>query len=151
MHLAGCESETIDVEFVKFDSATFAETQQQPSEEKMLEHFQRFKDTYAGDVSEENPYGFGYKLPDMVQFEYMAVKLDDISPIIAQPTAQETEDYYRKHTSQFTESVPQDPNDPNSPLAEKTRSYAEVSSIISKQLLHDKINSKAESILQQGH
>jgi hypothetical protein len=149
MYLASCENETIDVEFVKFDSSTFAEKQEQPNEEKMLEHFQRYKDTYAGDVSEENPYGFGYKLPDMVQLEYIAVKLDDISPIIAQPTPQETEDYYRKHINQFTESVPQDPNDPNSPLAERARSYAEVASIISKQLLRDKINSKAESILQE--
>jgi len=150
MHLASCENETIDVEFVKFDSAIFAETQEQPSEEKMLEHFKRYKDTYAGDVSQENPYGFGYKLPDMVQFEYIAVKLDDISPIIAQLTPQETEDYYRKHINQFTESVPQDPNDPNSPLVERARSYAEVASIISKQLLRDKINSKAESILQEA-
>jgi len=150
MLLASCENETIDVEFVKFDSATFAETQEQPSEEKMLEHFKRYKDTYAGDVSQENPYGFGYKLPDMVKFEYIAVKLDDISPIIAQPTPQEAEDYYRKHISQFTESVPQDPNDPNSPLVERARSYAEVASIISKQLLRDKINSKAESILQEA-
>jgi hypothetical protein len=149
MHLASCENETVDVEFVKFDSAVFAETQEQPSEEKMLEHFQRYKDTYAGDVSEENPYGFGYKLPDMVQLEYIAVKLDDISPIVTPPTPQETEDYYRKHISQFTESVPQDPNDPNSQLVEKARSYAEVASIISKQLLRDKINSKAESILQE--
>jgi len=149
MYLASCENETIDVEFVKFDSSTFAEKQEQPSEEKMLEHFKKYKDTFAGNVSEENPYGFGYKLPDMVQLEYIAVKLDDISPIIAQPTPQETEDYYRKHINQFTESVPQDPNDPNSPLAERARSYAEVASIISKQLLRDKINSKAESILQE--
>jgi hypothetical protein len=150
MHLASCESETIDVEFVKFDSATFAEKQQQPSEEKILEHFNKYKNTFASDVSEENPYGFGYKLPDMVQLEYIAVKLDDISPIVAQPTPQETEDYYRKHISQFTESVPQDPNDPNSPLVEQTRNYADVASIISKQLLRDKINSKAESILQEA-
>jgi len=150
MHVAGFENETTDVEFVKFDSAVFAETGDQPSEEKMLEHFNNYKNFFSGDVSEENPYGFGYKLPDRVQLEYIAVKLDDISPIVTPPTSQETEEYYQKHTEQFTESVPQDPNDPNSPLIERTRSYAEVASFISKQLLKDKINSKAESVLQEA-
>ena len=150
MHVASWENETIDVEFVKFDSAVFAATQDQPSEEKMLEHFNKYKKFFAGDVSEENPYGFGYKLPDRVQLEYIAVKLDDISPIVTPPASQETEEYYQKHTEQFTESVPQDPNDPNSPLIERTRSYAEVASFISRQLLKDKINSKAENILQEA-
>ncbi len=150
MYLTGCEKETIDVEFVKFDSDVFTEAQEQPSEEQILEHFNKYKECSADEVSEENPYGFGYKLPDRVQLEYIALKLDDISPIVTPPTPQETEEYYRKHVKQFTESVPQDPNDPNSPLVERTRSYAEMESFISKQLLRDKINSKAESILQEA-
>jgi len=148
MYLTGCEKETIDVEFIKFDSALFTEAQAQPSEEQILEHFNRYKDGFADEVGEENPYGFGYKLPDRVQLEYIALKLDDISPIVTPPTPQETEEYYRKHIKQFTESVPQEANDPNSPLVERTRSYAEMASFISKQLLRDKINSKAENILQ---
>ena len=150
MHIAGFENETIDVEFVKFDSAIFAETDEKLREEEMLEHFNKYKNFFAGDVSEENPYGFGYKLPNRIQLEYIAVKLDDISSLVSPPTSQETEEYYQKHTEQFTESVPQDPNDPNSPSIERTRSYAEVASFISRQLLKDKINSKAENILQQA-
>ncbi len=148
--LAGCEKETIDVEFVKFDSAVFIGNKEQPNEEQMLDHFNKYKEIFAGDISEENPYGFGYKLPDRVRLEYIAVKLDDISPTVTPPTPQEMEDYYRIHKSQFTESVPEDPNDPNSPLVERVRSYADVASFISKQLLRDKINSKAESILQEA-
>jgi hypothetical protein len=150
VYLTGCEKETIDVEFVKFDSDVFTEAQAQPSEEQILEHFNKYKDSFAGEVSQDNPYGFGYKLPDRVQLEYIALKLDDISPIVTPPTPQETEEYYRKRIKQFTESVPQDPNDPNSPLVERTRSYAEMETFISKQLLRDKINSKAESILQEA-
>ncbi|MFQ6036357.1 MAG: hypothetical protein ACE5NM_11025, partial [Sedimentisphaerales bacterium] len=150
MHMASFENETIDVEFVKFDSAVFAADQNQPSDQEMLAHFNKYKNFFSGEVSEENPYGFGYKLPDRVQLEYIAVKLDDISPIVSPPTSQETEEYYQKHTEQFTESVPEDPNDPNSPLIERIRSYAEVESIIRRQLSKDKINSKAEDILQQA-
>jgi hypothetical protein len=148
--LASCEKETIDAELVKFDSAVFIGDKEQPGEEQILEQFNKYKDIFAGRISEENPYGFGYKLPDRVQLEYVAVKLDDVSPTVALPVPAETEDYYRKNTSQFTESVPEDPNDPNSPLAERVRSYAEMESLISKQLMQDKINSKAEGILQEA-
>jgi len=150
MHIASWEEERIDVEFVKFDSAVFAETQDQPTEQEISEHFDKYKKFFAGTVSEENPYGFGYKLPDRVQLEYIAVKLDDISGIVTAPAQEEVEEYYQKHREQFTEQVPSEPNDPNSPLIEQTRSYAEVASIISNQLLANKINSKTERILQEA-
>jgi hypothetical protein len=149
-HAVSRENETIDVELLKFDSAVFAETQDEPNEQEMLEHFNKYKGYFEGNVTEANPYGFGYKLPDQVQLEYLAVKLDDVSQIVTAPTYEEMEQYYQNHTEQFTESVPTDPNDPNSPLIERTRSYAEVASDISEQLRQDKINSKAESILQEA-
>jgi len=151
MHVASRENETMDVEFVEFDSAVFAKTQSQPSEEKMAEHFDKYRKFVAGDASEENPYGFGYKLPDRVQLEYMVVKLEDIAPIITPPTHQEAEEYYQRNREQlFTEQVPLNPNDPNSPLTERIKSYAEVAGAISDQLRKNKINSKTESILQEA-
>ncbi len=162
MHNVSRERETIDVEFVKFDSAVFAETQSEPNEERISAHFDKYKKFFAGAVSKENPYGFGYKLPDRVQLEYIAVKLDDVSGIVTAPTQEETEEDYRKvrkrievgqvfeHREQFITSVPSDPNDPNSPQIEQPKSYAEVASILSKRLLQDKINSKAEKILQEA-
>ena len=50
----------------------------------------------------------------------------------------------------FTAQMPLDPNDPNSPTIEQRRSYAEVASEISGQLLKDKINRQAERILQDA-
>ena len=145
------EQESIDVELVEFDPAVFAEAQAQISNEELLGHFDKYKKFFAGDVSEGNPYGFGYKLPDRVQLEYIVVRLDDISPLINPPTHQQKEDYYQKHREQlFTEQVPSDPNDPNSPLKQQTKSYAEVSDIISDQILKDKINSTANRILQEA-
>lgn len=150
MHMASWENETIDVEFVKLDSGVFAEAQDPPGEDKVVEHFDKYKNFFAGEISEDNPYGFGYKLADRVQLEYIAVKLDDISAIVTPPTYEDTEEYYRRHTKQFTETVPQDPNDPNSPLVERVKDYADVAGAISEQLTQDKINSKAEDILQQA-
>ena len=149
-HNISFEEERIDVEFVKFDSAVFADTQSEPNEARIVEYFDKYKKFFAGAVSEANPYGFGYKLADRVQLEYIAVKLDDISGIVTASTQEEAEEYYQRYREQFTEQVPSDPNDPNSPLTERTKSYAEVASLILKSLLQNKINSKAESILREG-
>ena len=140
MHNASLEEERIDVAFVKFDSAVFAGAQSEPNEERTVEHFEKYKKFFAGAVSEANPYGFGYKLADRVQLEYIAVKLDDISGIVTAPTQEEAEEYYQRYREQFTVLVPSDPNDPNSTEIERTKSYAEVANFISKELLQNKIN-----------
>ncbi len=150
MHNASWEEETIDVELVTFDSAVFVESQNEPTEEEIIEHFQKYKGFFPGEISKQNPYGFGYKLPDRVRLEYIAVRLDDVSKIITPPTQQEQEEYYQRHAKQFTKSVPSDPNDPNSEMIEKTKSYAEMAGNIAILLLQNRINSKAEMILQEA-
>jgi len=150
MHTASWENETIDIEFVRFDPAVFAETQDEPNEEQVVEHFDKYKRFFAGEVGEENPYGFGYKLADRVQLEYMIVKLGDVSATVTPPTYEETEEYYQRHVKEFSETVPEDPNDPNSPLVERTKRYAEVAGAISEGLMQDKINMKADTILQEA-
>jgi len=151
MNTAGWENETIDVELVKFDSTVFAKTQNPSSDEKIAEQFNKYKKFFAGAASRENPYGFGYKLPDRVQLEYIVVKLDDVAPLITPPTHQEAEDYYQGHRDQlFTEQIPSDLNDPNSPMTTRIKSYAEVAAVISDQLRKDKIRSTALSILQEA-
>ena len=151
MQAASTEEERVNVEFVKFDSAVFAEKQEQPGEDKIAEHFDKYKAIAPGAVSDENPHGFGYKLPDRLQLEYIAVKLDEVKTIVKRPTQDELGDYYSKNKEQlFTEQVPSDPNDPNSLPVKKTKSYGEVANSISQQLLKDKINSTAQNILQEA-
>ena len=151
-HLANWQNETVNVEFVRFNADAFVESSpaQGPVEQELLEHFNKYKEFFAGDVTEQNPYGFGYKLPARVQLEYIAVKLDDVPSIVTPLTPQETEEYYRKHAKEFTKSVPSDPNDPNSPALSRTKSYAEVAGAISEQLMQDRVHSKADSILREA-
>ncbi len=144
-------AESIDAELVEFDPAVFASSIENPASSIEQEHFNKYKKFSPSDVSKENPYGFGYKLPDRVQLEYIVVRLDDIAPLITPPSPQEKEDYYNRNREQsFTEQVPSDPNDPNSPMTQIIKSYAEVSDIISKRLLRNKINSTANRILQEA-
>lgn len=151
MQTASNEEERINVEFVKFDSAVFAEQQEAPGEDKIAEYFDKYKAIAPGSVSDENPYGFGYKLPDRVQLEYIACRLDEVKTIVKRPTQDEMGNYYSRNKEQlFTEQVPSDPNDPNSPTIPKTKSYAEVANSISKQIMKEKINSTATNILQEA-
>ena len=150
MQAVSWEGETIDVNLVRFDSAVFADDQAEPTQRELTEHFEKFKRYFAGEVSEENPYGFGYKQRDGVQLEYIVVMLDDVAATVSPPTQRETEEYYQRYAERFTEQLPQDPNDPNSLMVERTKSYAEVADEISEWLLHMRINSKAERILQRA-
>ncbi|MHC4439697.1 MAG: hypothetical protein ACYS3S_20255 [Planctomycetota bacterium] len=151
MQMASNEEERINVEFVKFDTAVFAEQQEAPAEDKIAGHFDKYKAIAPGTVSDENPHGFGYTLPDRVGLEYIACRLDDVKTIVKPPTQDEIGNYYSRNKEQlFTEQVPSDPNDPNSPTIPKTKSFAEVASSISRQLLKDKINSTATNILQEA-
>lgn len=144
------ESETIDVNLVKFDAPVFEDKQPEPGQEQIRVQFEMYKDTLAGDYSTENPYGFGYKLDDMVSLEYIAIKLDDISAIASKPTQQEMEDFYQANITQFTRQVQMDPNDPNSPTTEKIASFGQVAKLISDRLYQQRITEKTDTIINEA-
>ena len=152
LNAVSTEQESLDVDYVEFDAGVFVDPNgPEPSEAELTKHFDQYKSFFPNEVTDENPYGFGYNLPDRVRLEYMAVTLDDVRTIVTAPTQDEIGDYYSRNKAQlFTEQVRSDPNDPNSPMIDRVKSYAEVSGSISKQLLTDKTNSKADSILQEA-
>lgn len=152
LHRTVLTEETIDAQYVPFEAEAFMEQISQPGEDKIAGQFEKYKRFFAGEVSESNPYGFGYKLPDRVKLEYIAVRLDDVAATVPQLTPQETEDYYQQHLTQppIAYTAPSDPNDPNSQIVWKTRSYAEVAASISRWLYQQRVDSKAEQILLEA-
>jgi hypothetical protein len=150
-HMANQESESLDSEYVKLDASAFADKQQIPSAEAITQQFGQYKANVPGAVSDANPFGFGYRLPDRVQFDYVVLKLSDVAGVIKQPTEEDAEQYYQQNRSrQFTEKVASDPNDPNSPQVDKVKSYIEVADEIMGQLRRQRIVAKAEQILQEA-
>jgi hypothetical protein len=150
MHMVSWDKEKIDVEFVKFDSSFFTQSQPLPTQAELIEHFEKYRGFFPGQITSQNPYGFGYKYPEMVQLEYIALKLDDVASLVEIPLPEETEEYFEKHRSEFTVSIPVDPNDPNSEMIEREKTYAEVADSISKKLLQDRIEAKATMILSKA-
>ncbi|MGE5295652.1 MAG: hypothetical protein ACM3VT_12550 [Solirubrobacterales bacterium] len=150
-HLADNEAGSLDAEYVQLEASAFADKQQTPAEDALAQQFNQYKANIPGAASESNPFGFGYRLPNRVQFEYIAVKLSDVAAIIKPPTNEDAELYYQQNRArQFTQQVPSDPNDPNSPQIDKVRSFAEVADEIMSQLKRQRITTKAEQILQDA-
>jgi hypothetical protein len=150
-HLASREAESLDAEYVQLEASAFADKQQTPSEEALAQQFNPYKANIPGDVSEANPFGFGYRLPNRVRFDYIALKLSDVAAIIKQPTTEDAEQYYQQNRArQFTEKAPADPDDPNSPQIDKVKSYFEVADEILSQLRRQRITTRAEQILQEA-
>lgn len=149
-HMARNEQESLDFGYVGFDASTFTGNMSEPDKVEIDKQFGKYKDYFTGRVSDENPYGFGYKQPDRVRLEYIAVKLGDVRKIIKPPTQDEMGDYYNRNKDrEFTEQVRTDPNDPNS-LTTQVKSYAEVMDTIEKKLIWNRVMSKAENIILQA-
>jgi len=150
-HMASRQNEMMSLEFVELPASAFADKQNEPPADALQAHFDKYRNNYQGDVTADNPFGFGYKLPARVQLDYMAVKLSDVASIVPPPTHTEAEQFYQVNRRQlFTEQVRSDPNDPNSKMVEKVTPYAEVADTILEDLKQQKINTKAEQILQEA-
>ncbi len=149
-HYVKSSLQTVDVNFVKFDSDVFTKDVPEPNDNSLNEQFEKYKDYFAGQFSGQNPYGFGYKIPDCAQLQYIAIKLDDVEKIVPKPSQQELEQYYNKYKAYLTEKVPSDPNDPNSTPIDRTKNFAEVADVIEQTLSQQKINTKSNQIMQKA-
>jgi len=145
-------NERMDVNFVQFAASDFQDKAAQPSDAQIAGQFEKFKNSTPGVITEENPIGFGYKLPARVALDYMLVKIDDVKKNVALPTEEEVEEFYRQNLDRapITIEVPKDPNDPNSGMVKKQRPYAEVADMIKKGLHARKVNAQGTKILSQA-
>ncbi len=143
------EKETVSSEFVKFRAKDFTDNIK-IDETRLKEQFNKFKDRLPGNYSQDNPYGFGYKLPDRVQLEYMIVKLNDVASTITKPNPEEMESFYEANKNRFVEEVSKDPSNPKSEKTRRVKTFAEVASQVEKMILAQKRNAKAEKIIDDA-
>jgi len=149
LHKAVAENEYMDIEYVQLSAENFIDAVEEPSREQIEAHFEKYKNTAAGTITEDNPYGFGYLLPERVQLEYMMFYLDDVLETIDRPTAEQMEQHYQANRQQYTETVPVDPDDPNSPQRQRVKSYAEVAGQIRREMTESRKQGEALNIIQR--
>ncbi|MDD5459788.1 MAG: hypothetical protein PHF37_10400, partial [Phycisphaerae bacterium] len=131
------------------DSGMFLDEISEPDQKQIEEHFAKYRDVYSGDFSEQNPYGFGYELPDRVRLEYIALKVEDVEKIVVKPSPDEVERFYQNNRERFVQQVPQDPNDPNSPKMERRMRFVEVERDVYRYLYQQRVNAKAAEIIDK--
>lgn len=148
--IAAKRNEMIDIELVEFSNDTFTDKVSEPDESKIIEQLEKYKNTFPDVITEENPYGFGYKQKPRIAIEYMIIKLEDVKKLIDRPTEEDAEEFYQQNLEIFIEKLPIDPNNPDSETIERQQGYAEVSGIIRNSLETRKVNTRASEILNDA-
>jgi len=99
--------------FVSFNAYLFREQAGEPTEEQLQEQFEKYKNVLAGQTSETNPFGFGYRLENRVQTEMIRVDLKPVeqklqmefSALSAAERDQQLQKFWSENPSLFTREV----------------------------------------------
>lgn len=67
------QAQRADLRTVVFDATRYLEGADPPSDHAVREHFEKYKLIRSGAADQDNPFGFGYRLPDRVKFQYLTV------------------------------------------------------------------------------
>lgn len=146
----GRSQERFDAEFVKIPAAWYLDADSTISQAELEKQFQTYKNVQPGQYSDDNPFGFGYKLPKRVRLEFMAVLLDDVKAQTERPTAENMEDFYSRNLERFRYEEPVDPNTPDGEKVTKTRTFAESLPQIRSYLEQERITRLANQIFNDA-
>jgi hypothetical protein len=88
---------TVKIAVVEVPAERYLQDAGEPSDEQLQALYEKYKDSLAG---QSEPYGFGYKLPDRVKLEFMAIPFDRL---LKQVSVQESKAiaYYDQHPDEF--------------------------------------------------
>ena len=149
--------QSITLDMVDFTTAKYLEqAKAQPiTAEQLKAHFEKYADTVAGDVSDANPFGFGYKYPDRVKLQYVAITRADVRKAVEaskKPYDWEVEarKYYRQNPAQFKADATTQPKpsfDLSAPTTRATtKPYEEVQQQVRDQLISTETERRMNAI-----
>ena len=75
------EISNISGKYVEFSYRTFSKKVEEPTEEELIAHFEKYKNIDPQDIrpdDKDNPFGFSYMLPDRLKVEYLDVDVSSI-------------------------------------------------------------------------
>ncbi len=146
----GRSHEQFDAEWVEISAGLFIDEDSPVDQDAMQQQFQAYNDVPPGLFSDENPFGFGYKLPRRIQLEYMTVLLDDVKTQIARPTSEQMEEFYSRNIERFRYREPADPAEPEGEQVTRTRSFSQALPQIRQQMEQERINRLAMQIFNDA-
>lgn len=89
-----------------FEAATYLATVPAPSDEQLKAQFDAFAAIVPGTVSDTNPFGFGYRVPDKVRLQYIAVPQKQVVDAVVKSKSEfaweeEARVYFSKNWEKF--------------------------------------------------
>jgi hypothetical protein len=134
------DDESLKVKLVQFQAADFADKVPAPTPQQVQEQFTKYASTVPRQPNEtDNPFGFGYKLPQRAAFQYIRVTDDELNQAAIATEDAYTWDvdahkYYYKHLSDYPATVPT--TGPIGPMLPKR--FDEVKGVILEKLHKEK-------------
>lgn len=111
-HTLAEQYQSIKVELVEYDVREFTDKVPVPTTRQVEEQFSRFGDVPPGKVDARNdPFGFGYRYPDRVKLQYIAVPAAEVLKAVEQSRDEYTwkkdaYKYYIEHEGEFASTQP---------------------------------------------
>ena len=132
--------EQLRIRAVSFDASTYAGKITPPTQDDLMNQFKAYADTAPG-ITADNPFGFGYRVPDRVKIQWINVPDSEVARSVEASKSPELweEDaiiYYQKNLSSFQTATTQP----------TTRPYADAKVDALKQLRQPLIDQKRRTI-----
>ena len=100
------EFQKLDLSLVEFDADAYADRVSSPTDAQLQALFDAHRDETAGSPGKANPFGFGYRVPDRVKYQYVALPPGEVRrAVMASRTPfdleVEAQKYYQQHLGDF--------------------------------------------------
>jgi hypothetical protein len=105
-HELATQGQQISTDVVPFSSKDFAAHVPAPTTQQLQEQFNKFADVAGGAPSDSNPLGFGYRYPNRVKLQYIAVPREAVRKVVKAQKSDydwdvDAQRYYIEHPDQF--------------------------------------------------
>jgi hypothetical protein len=149
-------AQSISVNLIDFTTAKYLDQAKgtEPTAEQIKQQFEKYADTVPGTVTDQNPFGFGYRYPDRVKLQYIVVPRSDVRRAVESSRTPyewdvEARKYYRQNPVRFR-------NDPTTQVAQPlditagakpaTKPYDEVAQEAKDTLINDETTRRMNAI-----
>lgn len=143
------QTERVSGEYYVLDAKELEDEQPEPSQEAVQTQFAQYRDTLPDNYSDDNPYGFGYRIPQRTAVEYLFLDLGQVQEKIDPVTPEDLEQYYSRNLSSYQTQVPVDPSNPEAGTKAQQRPFAQVAGQIRQTLERERTQSLATRILNE--
>jgi hypothetical protein len=153
-------AQTISLNAVDFSAGKYRDKVPPPTAEQLKKQFETYGDVIKGGTSANNPFGFGYKYPDRLKLQYIALPRSDVRKAVESAKTPydwrvEAQKIYFQNPGRFPTTNKDAAKDGLSlgsggvKQTPTTRPFAEVENDIKNQLIDAETNKRMDAIRER--